>query len=304
LSYVKDFIVANFGRYKPKGKLEELLISLYSRFWNPLYDLVRIIDKVELKDSMLFVKLKNGLEFYFPQDKDVGEFRNYLKYGNSLKLGIVKDLQSKNFNTFFDVIYGQFVKDEYECKELRRNDVIVDLGANIGGFSVKAAKAIGDEGKIIAIEPEPGNLSFLRRNIELNKLHNVTIVPKGVWSRKSRLRFYLYKTSAGHSVYPPNSYEWAMNNFIEIEVDTLDHILMELGVKNVDFIKMDIEGSEIEALKGMEETLGSGAKMAVAAYHFVNGKRTYGTLIPWFTQRKFNIRTSIDRSIIFCQKKS
>ena len=59
---------------------------------------------------------------------------------------------------------------------------------------------------------------------------------------------------------------------IRVEADTLDGILQELGIASVDFIKMDIEGSEIEALKGMRKTLESQVQLAIAAYHPVKGQ--------------------------------
>ena len=78
---------------------------------------------------------------------------------------------------------------------------------------------------------------------------------------------------------------------IEIKVDTLDNILEGLKIDRVNFIKMDIEGAEIEALKGMKETLGNNdVKLAIASYHKVNGQPTYKTIIPMMREMGFNSR--------------
>ena len=76
---------------------------------------------------------------------------------------------------------------------------------------------------------------------------------------------------------------------VEVEVDTLDNILGELGIKKVDFIKMNIEGAEVEVLKGMEEVLKNDVRLAIAAHHSVNGKPTDETIELQLKQRGFEI---------------
>jgi hypothetical protein len=78
--------------------------------------------------------------------------------------------------------------------------------------------------------------------------------------------------------------------FVEVEVDTLDNILKELEISKVDFIKMDIEGAEIEALKGMDGVLKGRTELAIAAYHIVNGRETFKIIIPWLEKRGFVTR--------------
>jgi hypothetical protein len=78
--------------------------------------------------------------------------------------------------------------------------------------------------------------------------------------------------------------------FVEVEVDTLDNILKELEISKVDFVKMDIEGAEIEALKGMDGVLKGRTELAIAAYHIINRKKTFKTIIPWLEKRGFITR--------------
>jgi 3-dehydroquinate dehydratase len=87
----------------------------------------------------------------------------------------------------------------------------------------------------------------------------------------------------------------------EIEVDTLDNILEELGVTRVDFIKMDIEGAEIQALEGMERTLKENdVRLVIAAYHEVDGKPTWKTIVPWLKQMGFRVR--VRESYVYADK--
>jgi hypothetical protein len=74
---------------------------------------------------------------------------------------------------------------------------------------------------------------------------------------------------------------------ISVEADTLDSILEELDLASVDFIKMDIEGSEIEALKGMPKALESQVQLAIAAYHPVKGQFAHTVIAPQLTQLGF-----------------
>lgn len=199
-------------------------------------------------------------------------------------------------------MYERYIVSIYErYYKLRKGDIVVDAGANHGTFSVKAAKIVGNGGKVIAIEPEVNNLSILQRNIRENELGNVVIVPKGLWSRKDKLKLNLY-TTIYHAFYRHRYYEMEdTNRFEEVEVDTLDNILKELGVKRVDFIKMDIEGAEIEALKGMNETLENNDVKLANEDHFVNGKRTYKIIAPQLKERGFEVRKR--NGIVYARKR-
>jgi FkbM family methyltransferase len=247
-----ESIAGTVKDYLPESRFKDLLRSIYRRYHNSLYALNlyalnRIITKVELLEGdVLFVELDNGTKFYGPRDKVVFPA---IKYGNSRKLEKIKSFE--HFGSFFGALHDQYmmgINEEYF--KLRQGDVVVDMGAHVGTFSIRAAQIVGADGLVIAIEPEPNNLNLLQRNIEVNGLQNVIIVGKGVWSKRGNLRFYLSEQTWQHSCL---SQVTGSNEYTEIEVDTLDNILREIGVKKVNFIKMDVEGAEIEALKGMDE---------------------------------------------------
>lgn len=260
-----------------------------------------IISKVELEDEVLLVELKNGIRFYGQQDKAL---HPVMKYADPQKLG--KIAKFKYFSGFLGPLCEQYVEGAYEkYYELKKGEFVVDAGAHIGTFTVKAAKAVGEAGMVVAIEPEVNNLKLLQRNIEVNKLRNVVIVSKGIWGAKEKLKLNLSRQTMGqHSLYRNHFYETDnANEFEEVEVDTLDNILGELGVKEVDFIKMDIEGAEIEAIKGMDETLrNNDVNLAIAAYHIVEGKTTDKTIIPWLREKGFEIQKR--GGIVYAQKRA
>ena len=177
---------------------------------------------------------------------------------------------------------------------------MVDAGANIGTFTVRAARAVGPQGLVVAIEPSNANVAFIKRNMEANELTNVVIVEKGLWEKKDKLRLFLGSASGHHTVLHHHNELQS----VEIEVDTLDNILAELGITRVDFIKMDIEGAEIEAYEGMRNTLKGGeVKLAIAAYHTRGGREpTSRTIVPWLKRDGFRVHE--DKLIVYAAKKS
>jgi len=271
----------------PEGRFKEFLRSYLRRGYGNwcIYRINKIISKLELlPDDTLLVELNDGARFCVPRTEFIPI---EIRYGDPQKLGKIEGIE--HFDCWGE-LYRQYVIGTYEKKyKFKEGDIVVDAGTHIGVFTVKSSRAVGSEGKVIAIEPEPNNLSFLQRNIEANGLKNVVVVPRGLWGQKGRLKLYLSECLARHSFWA----QWAgSDESMEIEVDTLDDILRELGIKRVDFIKMNIEGAEVEALKGMEETLNNDVKLAIAAHHSVNGKPTYETIQWQLKQKGFEIYTT------------
>lgn len=263
-----------------------------------------MILNISYEDGQIFVELNNGLNFYglFSDPlKTHGMEERAFKYGCSGKLNRLNEIAVEQFEAFLQVLIEQFVSNIYERKyHLTKSDIILDLGAHFGVFTVKAATEVGDEGRVIAIEPEKDNLALLQKNIEANSLKNVMVVPKGVWNKRDKMKLYLANgVHVGHSLV---SDRVERDKFIEIEVDTLDNILEELGITRVDFIKMDIEGAEIEALKGMSKTLKTIAgKLAIATdRHMVEGKFTREAVIRQLRETEF--KTSSRSGTVYAKK--
>ena len=132
---------------------------------------------------------------------------------------------------------------------LRAGDVFVDVGANVGYYTLKAAsKGV----RVISVEPLPENIIILKLNLKLNNcLHRVEIIDKCAWSenREIVLRMpegYYGLASAFHSfVHNPR--------FAKVKCIRLDDILGH--IERIRLLKLDIEGAEYEALVGMKKTL-------------------------------------------------
>jgi FkbM family methyltransferase len=290
-------VAGTIYNHLPEGNLKKLLRGYFYQLTS-LYALDKMVSRTELlQDGIFFVELKNGAKFYGEQDK-VPSRQSIIP-----KLDKLKDLQ--HCDGVLGLLCYEYVVGQYEkYYELKKGDIVVDAGAHVGTFSVKAAKLVGDEGKVIAIEPELNNLRLLRKNVEANELRNVAIVPKGVCSGRGKLRLNVSWNQTGHSFYQDDCYGTKdTNDFEEVEIDSIDHILTELGIKRADFIKMDIEGAEIEALKGMNETLkDNDVKLAIEVAHIVDGKSTDKTVVAQLKKKGFEVRRKGE--IVYARKRA
>lgn len=140
-------------------------------------------------------------------------------------------------------------------RHLKPGMIAIDVGANIGYLTLLMAKLVGPKGKIYAVEPAQDNLEFLRRNVRLNGAENIEILPYAAGAEHSIQNFYLRKAGTLHSLYSPAN---AAAEITQVQVMPLDELIRE---KRVDFIKIDVEGGEIEALKGTQRILQSNAEI-------------------------------------------
>jgi FkbM family methyltransferase len=147
------------------------------------------------------------------------------------------------------ILVEVFEDDVYErVFKVGKGDVVVDAGAHVGMFTVKALREVGEEGLVIAIEPEERNFELLRRNTK--GYRNVRLVRKAVGDRAGKAIFYVSELSGEHSIKKSNR----TVKSIEVEVDTLSNILSSLGISRVGFLKTDVEGAELEVLAARGNT--------------------------------------------------
>jgi FkbM family methyltransferase len=130
---------------------------------------------------------------------------------------------------------------------LRKNDRVVDLGAHVGTFALGAA-AVGCD--VVAVEAAPKNVSLLEAGIRENSLERVRVISAAVSNRPGTLRFVAngpFGQVCGDDYAGP---------CIEVPAVTLDRLLSEVGWDRIDYVKIDVEGAEIAAFRGMSDILG------------------------------------------------
>lgn len=135
---------------------------------------------------------------------------------------------------------------------LRPGATVIDVGANIGFYTIEAAAAVRANGLVIAIEASPSLAKIIDFQLKDNHVSNVTLIPNAVGESEGVARLTL-PTAGNHGMFTLGNVEGTFS--ADVPVRTIDDIVKQTGVKSVDFIKMDIEGSEFSALKGAIETI-------------------------------------------------
>ena len=164
-----------------------------------------------------------------------------------------KDSLLLSINKIYEKNETNFVKDS-----VNKGDIVIDIGANIGYYTLMFAKLVGDTGKIYSFEPDPRNFFILEKNIQINGYNNVILEKKAVSNKLGKSTLYVNENSAESSMHKPNN----VINEIYVDLITLDNYF-EVNSITPDFIKIDIEGYELNALKGMESILQSSNKTKI-----------------------------------------
>ncbi len=129
---------------------------------------------------------------------------------------------------------------------VKEGDVVVDAGANIGYYTLLLARLVGPQGKVIAIEPDPDNFALLKKNVQANGYRNVTLIQKAISDGEGTVKLYRsIRSTAQHSLAASNQGD----PYVEVELGRLD----DLVPGPIDFMKMDVEGAEVGAIKGARE---------------------------------------------------
>ena len=146
---------------------------------------------------------------------------------------------------------------------VKPGDIVIDCGAHVGIFVDQALQR--GAAKVVAVDPDPTQLECLRRNfaaeIETGK---VVLVPKAVWSSPGKMSLHVGTENSGMSSLVKNR----GGDEVVVDVTTIDDLAAELELPRVDFIKLDIEGAEREALKGAMGTLiKDRPRLLIDSYH-------------------------------------
>jgi|TARA_B100001057_G_scaffold63457_1_gene57014 FkbM family methyltransferase len=121
--------------------------------------------------------------------------------------------------------------------EVKKGDVVIDIGASIGVFSMKLSKCVGEKGRVFSFEPTREGFSYLCENIKLNNAKNITPLNFAAWEKFEPVRM------------PKSSF--ATNAQWSNGVSISEYLKINFGIDKIDFIKMDIDGAEPWAVKGL-----------------------------------------------------
>lgn len=157
-----------------------------------------------------------------------------------------------SLNLSINGVYGE-LDTKIVREQIKEGDIVIDVGANIGYYTLIFAQLVGKSGKVFAFEPEPKNFEILKKNIEINNYDNVIVEQKIVSEKCGKMKLYVSNSDiVGHRIQQMGNLE----NFVEVESVTLDDYMKKLNLdEKVNFIKIDVEGAEPNVLEGSKEIL-------------------------------------------------
>lgn len=210
-----------------------------------------------------------------------------LYHYKGIKIESPKDSIEAYVEVFMDEVYDRRAVP-------KAGDIVIDIGAYVGMYSIKASQFAGSTGKVIAVEPLPSNLVYLERN--LRACPNTRIARVALSNYVGKGKLYTSPSSAAHSM------TYVRKNFTKVRVTTLDELVKELGLQRVNYIKMDAEGSDLNILRGGRKVLQEYSPvLSIACYHTdPDGIPYVGKVIPYLKSIGYNCIT--EKGYIYAEK--
>ena len=135
----------------------------------------------------------------------------------------------------------QHERDLIERFSPKKGDIVVDVGAHIGLYTMISSKRVGPNGKVVAIGADPDNFDMLNHNINLNNLTNVIPFNYIAYSKEMEMVLAYYsKMSLGEDEKPDTA-----DKTIALHINTLDNLLQQNGINEVNWMKIDVAGTEL-----------------------------------------------------------
>ncbi len=191
---------------------------------------------------------------------------------------------------------------------LKEGMTVVDIGANLGYYTLLSARLVGKHGKVYAFEPVPHNFKLLEKSIAANRFTNITAIEKAVSDKQGKTRIYIDAGNFGnHTLVYGTTH--AVHGAIEIETISLDEFFND--DEKIDLIKMDAEGAEGLIIEGGRKILArkniriimefwplGQEKLGFQPYDLLHRLRQYGFSIKLITEKPGYLRQASDNEII------
>lgn len=219
------------------------------------YQLWRALKSVSKPNRMYSFLIDRELRFEYPLDSAIG-----------------RHLFAGDFET---------AEIAFFRSELKPGNVVLDVGANGGLYTIIAARVIGPEGRVYAFEPGPEALALLRHNVEINQLTNVTIIEAAVSNKTGEASFGIASDSALSSLVNTDRADQKINEWSKVTTIRLDDAVEKYEIPRVDFIKVDVEGAEGLVIDGCGDLLSRrNGPMGILFEAFDNNCSAFGYTVP------------------------
>ncbi len=183
-------------------------------------------------------------------------------------------------------------------KELRNGMVCVDIGSNIGYYALLESKIVGKNGKIFAIEPSPENFNYLNNNLKLQNFSNTETHQIAIGNQDGTAKLTVGNKSNHSKVI--TEYQTIPNGLdvISVPIKKLDTFVQEQNISKIDFVRMDVEGFELNVIEGMKNVLRKLRPMIQVEVHkkFLGAKNTK-KLLEIFKDEGYDIKHYVPKDM-------
>jgi FkbM family methyltransferase len=157
----------------------------------------------------------------------------------------------------YDIEIASPIYEPAERELFRPNpgDTVLDVGANIGSYTLMLANLVGKSGKVVAIEPNPKAFRILERNVSVNGTTNVILEPVACSDKSGMLDLHFGDNIGAASGEEGVHKAEVIPNVARVEMLPLDSLVDRLGLQRVDWVKIDTEGMERRVIDGAAETI-------------------------------------------------
>ena len=177
--------------------------------------------------------------------------KNILHYKNGIAFNISKNKTSVSKSLVFQSNY-EFNETNLVKKVIKPGWTVIDVGANFGWYSIHFSQLVGQNGKVFVFEPVPETYEELNSNIKLNSSQNIKVFNFALGNKDGSISFGVPAFDGGSGA---SSEFLKYSKRIRTTMRQLDDVMKEQNINKVDFIKVDIEGGELNMLKGAEKLL-------------------------------------------------
>lgn len=158
----------------------------------------------------------------------------------------------------------------------KKGEIVVDVGAHVGKYALVAAKMVGKNGRMIAIEAHPENFKALLKNIRLNGFNNIIALNVAAFNEDGK------ELELFGSMDDRYSLKLSEGPKIKVKTITIDSILRKYGIEKVDLVKIDVEGAEVEVLEGMRKIIDNSQNLKILVEVHSENRRKLDDILRGF----------------------
>lgn len=182
----------------------------------------------------------------------------------------------------------EFEKQRAFINHIQPGQVVFDIGAHVGFYTLLSSTLVGESGRVFAFEPYPPNAEQLHRHLLLNKVRNVEVVEAAVSDRVGSRDFQIAENSSmGHL-----SNKQMSGNTVQVRTIALDQYMVDEGLPRPDVIKVDVEGEEFNVLQGAAKVFETGSVKLFLATH---GAEVHKSCLGFLRDRGYSV-SSLDEN--------